>query len=740
MMFTVNIIKRVKKQSVESTINLAEEFPNAPESDLKSLFDGCHHDFEDEALGKENDKTIWSYRRLYQLAFEMDIKSALDVEVLKEYHQRTEAMISEKPSQRSYRGYFKTLVSALCPEHTSLFNATARKGRSDRGQSRSRRYTVSEPSGRTIDMSDFHNVEENVANTAEVLSSSENTRKRTAPTEDDLLMVPSNIVEFNPLILQMKTGNNRPVEIDLREFLDYDFCDEKLLLRVAKAFRNSQLKPATKHCYLTQLGVIFEFKKNSGNKNEPISDRLFKAYLYDLHDKVRRGVIKNKANTVSQYQRYTNSLLPLFGLKRVTKAELIKVKAGGNELESDAYSDPEWKMIVRALILDRKRLANIINASDVTVLHEQTINDYMANVLLMTAVYTAATQTELFTATYPDQVVSYARNGKDHWITQGVKNRADEIRHTELKFKQNGKRMYEEFLPISRKVNALCQHTEYQLFVALDNGVSREFNSGDLYSYENRLINANPKLREYKETKPEFTIRTQRIRSSITSKVQTERGEGSSVVSGRHSIRVHRTSKYGRNNKQINQKELAAQTRVMEHFGRNEGNIKLAIESVEDEFDIQVLTPAAAKKIREENSNFNDIPNGGTCQNKETKEKQKFQHKIDSNPLLTEADKKLMGCGFIINCFWCENFAVVDEVIDIWRLLSFEQKVKDTFSEHQDIHHFLKNYGDLQLQIAKLKSKFTPLNLRVATKRLETEIHPFWADEYAIFDVLRDLS
>ncbi|WP_394245650.1 hypothetical protein [Vibrio astriarenae] len=761
MMYQVKIIKQGKK---EDLVDLKKEFPKAPESDLQAIVLGCPLS-DDEKQLKQYDKVIWTYRRLYKLASSMGIESGLSLDVLTEYHEQTEQAIAEQPNKRAYRGYFKNMVKHLCPDYIAQFDVAVRKGRNDKGVPRSslnkERLDIYKPKerwanpnikkrkptrgdlemdglGRTVDLDDFHDVDANLEKTAEVLSAPEHTRKKTAVADDLLQMVPSNVVDFNPLLLQLKNGHNKPVEVNVKEFFKYDFCDDNLLIKIADTFRHSNLKPASQLSYLNQLNQIFSFNQKTENKNEPISDRLFKAYLYDLHDKVRRGVIKNKATTVSQKQRWTNAILPLFGLKRLTKADLIKVKAGGNELTSDAYTDKEWKMIVRALITDRKKLIRVINQTG--SVHEIIINDYMANVLMMTTVYTAATQTEMFTATFPDQVVSYSRNGKDHWITEGIKNRATSIRNTELKFKQNGKRMFEEFLPVSQKVNALGKHTEYQLFVALEHGKTRELSSTDLYSYTNALFQRDSALKEYRKNNPKFSIQTQRIRSSITSKVASERGDGSSIVSGRHKISVHRSAKYDRNNKQVNQKELAAQTHVMEHFGRNSGNVKLAIETVESEFNIQVLTPLAAKQMREKDNNFNDIPNGGTCQNKDTKHKQKFMKSINNNPLLTDDDKKLMGCGYIINCFWCENFAVIDEVVDIWRLLSFEKKVKDIFTQHQNLEHYIKNYADLIARIDELKSKFTPQKLKVATKRMTKTLHPFWADEYAVFDVLRDFD
>ncbi len=518
MMYQVKIIKQGNEEEV---INLKEVYPTAPESDLQAIVLGCPLTGDKTQL-KQYKKTIWTYQRLYKLASSMGVESGLSLDVLTEYHAQTERSIAEKPSRRSYRAYFKRLVQHLCPDYIEHFDVGVRKGRNDKGKARryqnGKQQQVYSPKAkrmvqnnrstpsrhelafnqlRAVDLDSFHDVDSNLKKTSEVLSGPDHTRKKTAPSDDLLTMVPSNVVDFNPLLLQLKNGHNVPVELNLEEFFKYEFCDRELLVRIADSFRQSSLSPSSKLSYLNQLNQVFSFKQRTGNKNEPISDKLFKAYLYDLHDNVRRGVIKNKATTVSQKQRWINALLPVFGLKRLTKADLIKVKAGGNELTSDAYTPKEWKMIVRSLITDRKYLIGLINKPG--SVHEVVINDCMANVLMMTTIYTAATQTEMFTATFPDQVVSYSGNGKDHWVTEGIKNRAASIRNTELKFKQNGKRMFEEFLPISQKVNALGKNTEYQLFIALDNGKTRELTSQDLYGYINSLMQRDSALRAYKK-------------------------------------------------------------------------------------------------------------------------------------------------------------------------------------------------------------------------------------------------
>lgn len=720
----VTTTTRVKKEDVHKVIDLLEAFPDVSQEDRQKLLDGCSGDDT-----KQNDKSIWVFKRLLAVAERLGVQSPFDKEVLTTYANDIEILVAEKPSSRVHRTYFKKFIDVVCPEHQNSLGG--RKSRSDRGRQRKGNGTGTG----SISLDQLHDEEKNLQETTEVLSAPEHTRKKQAPSFDDLVDVPNNVTEFNPYVFKWRNGQNALVTIDVREELDFPFCTPKIVKRVCDVFRNMGASEPTKHTYLNQLRVVMRFNAKTFKSDNPLSTKVFKAYIYDLHDKVKRGVVKNSNTTIAQKQRWCNAILTALGEKRIPKRQQVKVKAGGNELVSDAYLNNEWIHIIRSLHFDRKRLEKLINNSgDISVNH---INDYMSNCCLMLAIYTSATQSELFTSTYPDRVVSYESLGAGTWVVGGIKNRSNSENSDKLKMKHNGKVFLESFLKVSRKVNAFCNNTEYDLFVALElDGTSRQLTTADLTKYGKYLIRNYKRLQEIQDKYPDFSINTQRIRSSIQSKIQNEKGEFSSVISGKHKLSVHRAHKYSRGNRRKNQQEMAAATHVLEQFGRT-GNLKIAIDSVEAEFGIRILDKSEYDKLKENESEFNDLPNGGTCKNKDTKEKRQFQRSLESNSTLDENDKKAMGCGYLVKCFGCDNFGVVDEVIDIWRLLSFEKKLNESFEYHVSLEHFIKNFAELKIKIEKLKARFTPRKLKAATKRLEREIHPFWDDDHAISDVLR---
>ena len=95
-----------------------------------------------------------------------------------------------------------------------------------------------------------------------------------------------------------------------------------------------------------------------------------------------------------------------------------------------------------------------------------------------------------------------------------------------------------------------------------------------------------------------------------------------------------------------------------------------------------------------------------------------------------------MGCGFVVKCFSCANFGVVDEPHDIWRLLSFEKRLNEAMGAHRSVEHFITNFGEVKANLNKLKERFKKGHLKTAMKLLERECHPLW-DEDSVMDIFR---
>ena len=93
-----------------------------------------------------------------------------------------------------------------------------------------------------------------------------------------------------------------------------------------------------------------------------------------------------------------------------------------------------------------------------------------------------------------------------------------------------------------------------------------------------------------------------------------------------------------------------------------------------------------------------------------------------------------MGCGFVIKCFECQNFGVVDEPHDIWRLLSFEKRLNEALVVHQNIEHYIANFGEVKSKLNEFKASFKKAHLDAAIKMLNRETHPLW-DETSVMDV-----
>jgi hypothetical protein len=55
---------------------------------------------------------------------------------------------------------------------------------------------------------------------------------------------------------------------------------------------------------------------------------------------------------------------------------------------------------------------------------------------------------------------------------------------------------------------------------------------------------------------------------------------------------------------------------------------------------------------------------------------------------------------------------------------------------HQNIEHFITNFGEIKAELNVLKTRFKKTHLNAAIKLLERECHPMW-DENSILDIFR---
>ena len=55
---------------------------------------------------------------------------------------------------------------------------------------------------------------------------------------------------------------------------------------------------------------------------------------------------------------------------------------------------------------------------------------------------------------------------------------------------------------------------------------------------------------------------------------------------------------------------------------------------------------------------------------------------------------------------------------------------------HQNVEHFITNFGEVKANLNKLKTRFKKAHLKAAIKQLERECHPLW-DEDSVMDMFK---
>ena len=160
------------------------------------------------------------------------------------------------------------------------------------------------------------------------------------------------------------------------------------------------------------------------------------------------------------------------------------------------------------------------------------------------------------------------------------------------------------------------------------------------------------------------------------------------------------------------------------------GKAKEAVGKVLSNEEWQVLKSSDTRAQVVENLN------GGFCKGEDTPEFREFKKAVNRAGILNDEEKSELGCGFVIKCFGCANFGIVDDPHDIWRLLSFEKRLNEAMLAHRNVEHYLTNYGEVKACLNKLKEQFKIAHLEAAKKHLARECHPLW-DEQSVIDIFR---
>ncbi|MCG3866003.1 MULTISPECIES: hypothetical protein [unclassified Photobacterium] len=533
--------------------------------------------------------------------------------------------------------------------------------------------------------------------------------------------------------VQWRNSNNAVKLYDFDE-LNYEFTDKETLAQyLYESFENSDWSDSTKYTMFGVIRRLLEFNAHYEKNSNPINNKTMIHFLEHIHKEVLKGGGLKRAS-LSQLKRNCNSILNKFGLNKIPKGHGFDYKAGGNELVTDEYSKKEWFALIRALHNRRKLLRSRLDSNFDINDH----NEYVLNCLCMLCIYTGATSSELFSTYFAEEKVSYISSGKNWYVVNGIKNRASRVNNYSLHFKTSGKLFMEEYLPYIQNINNRYKKNEPLLFPLLTEDEEISQAEGRMLTlYQDKLIRIDEKLAALKKKDPSFTFRLQRIRASSLSRSNRELGEKTSISVGNHTLKVHQANKYSRGNKKVNQIEAAKSAVTLESTVRNGGNIELGINTTSQIMNIPIVD---VTEYENKFTNSNDTcktTQGGVCKGEENKQTKAFKKSLNKHNLLTESDLENISCGYIIECFDCSNFGVIDDVEDIWCLLSFREQLNNSIQHHCSLKHFIKNYGDIMISIDRLLDRLTSRNVELAMKKIiKGKLHPQWDDEYSIADIM----
>ncbi|HHC7339708.1 TPA: hypothetical protein ACN30U_001586 [Vibrio parahaemolyticus] len=443
-----------------------------------------------------------------------------------------------------------------------------------------------------------------------------------------------------------------------------------------------------------------------------------------------------EAKTLGWLASKYNSILKKFGFGQIPKAAR-NLDTASASLDSNNYTKKELKRIARALLSDRKLLyKQYLDDAISEYKREIAFNRLIYNAVFLYVYYTAAGQTEALDTFVVEDSWSVDKAGGNRISVKGLKTRGYKEEPRIFTPRAVSKTFFEEHFELS-KLNAVDLGLGKHYLFRRRNG--KRPTNDNLRDYIKGLMTRSFLLKTMKEANPDFSLTCERLKSSIKQYAEEKLGRQGAMESNRNSSEsTWNNSDYSKNSKAVAHRELAFGAATLFALGCNPtGGVTAAIATTKAQ-RCEVLSTEEADALRASSSEpVDDIANGGVCKGKDTPQKREFQKSNRETGLLDDDDVKNTACGYVIKCFMCRNFAVVDEVHDIWRLLSFELRLNEAVAAHKSLDHFIKNFSEVKSAIRDIKKRFKKRNLKAAEKYLERQgCHPLW-DEDSIQDIFK---
>ncbi len=519
--------------------------------------------------------------------------------------------------------------------------------------------------------------------------------------------------------------------------------DEHIRLLISK-FQQSGWRETSKSTNFRYIRQVLSraFNTQSGKQKvkvqlspETCTQYIHAAYLSMASTGVGLNGKPIKAKTLGWLSSNLNSICKKFGFGTIPKAAR-NLDTRSASLDSNNYTPKQLRSIAFALLADRKALLARYQDESLPEAQRRTaFNRLVYNAMFITIYYLGTGRTETLSMFLDDEWVC-KKSGAGRISIEGFKARGNKVEQRYFTPRASCKRFFESHLSLSKAHSVSLGLDKHYLFRKA-NGMVPNSNNFNNYS-QNYLVNYSERIQLLIKENPDFRLNCNLLKSSIKQYAEQKLGRSKAAENTRNAPQTYDNSKYGKVSKGEARSQLALGLTALHNLGKNpDGGTVIAVAQAKEAVGL-VISHEEWEVLKEAAAEYGVVKNqnGGFCKGANTPQKKEFQKNVDKSDFLSDEEKSQLGCGFVVKCFGCSNFGVVDDPHDIWRLLSFEQRLNEAMVVHQNVEHFITNFGEIKSNLNMLKARFKKAHLNAAMKLLERECHPLW-DENSVMDIFR---
>jgi hypothetical protein len=563
---------------------------------------------------------------------------------------------------------------------------------------------------------------------------------RSTPTDD--MVVDNTLKEITKWKYVWSNGNGSYQTCDFAELKAFSSA-EHIRLLISK-FQQSGWREGSKisnyKLVRKVLAITFNQQKHKRKRDVQLSTETCQQYIHQCYlSMISTGQgLHGKpisAKTLGHVGSILNSICRKFGFGEISKAAR-NLATQAPTLDSDNYTVSELRSIAYVLLADRKKLLSHYN--------DDTLSDYqrniafnrlMRNAVFLTIYYLGTGQTETVSMFLEDEW-GCQKSGAGRITIEGLKTRGNKVESRTFTPRASCRSFFESHLALTKIHSAALGLDKHYLFREAN---GKPVNLPNLHTYAKKhLIQNSKRLQVIVSKNPNFRLNTDLLKSSIKQLAEQKLGRAVAAVNTRNAPETYDNAKYGKVTKDVARDQLAFGLTALHNLGENPGGGTVIAVAKAKEAIGEVISHEEWQALKEHDETHRVVKNlnGGFCKGGNTPQKKEFQKTVDRSDTLSDEDKSELGCGFVVKCFSCTNFGVVDDAHDIWRLLSFEKRLNEALVAHQNVEHFMTNFGEVKARLNTLKERFKKANLRAATAMLERECHPLW-DEHSVTDIFK---